>query len=238
MITEVPVLDRIPGLAASLPAADLAEARNVLRADVVTMSRGEHDLALLSPDGILGLLVLDGWFLRHAELGGRTVGVLAGPGSFVRPRRATPRVSSIPIRVGWRAIHTTRVAVIGPEIAARAARWPGFLGALLALAFERAQLESFSAVIRALVHVELRLQALMWFYADLYGHQVAEGTVLPVRLGHLDLAELTASRRPSVSSHLVRLADRQEIVRLPDRTWLLRGGPVSVEDLRVRVAAR
>jgi hypothetical protein len=72
-------------------------------------------------------------------------------------------------------------------------------------------------------------------YATRYGLPLDFGVVLPVRLGHQQLADLVGSQRPSVSAHLGELARRGEVLRRADRTWLLRGSPpTDLADLRVR----
>jgi CRP/FNR family transcriptional regulator, cyclic AMP receptor protein len=235
VIASVPVVDRIPGVAESLPADELAVARDTLRADVVALDRGEHELEMLCPAGFAGLLVLDGWVIRNVTLGGRTAGVLAGPGTLLRARRDGGADAAIPYRVHWRVVQPTRLAVLGPEVLAATARWPQITVGLLGLAFDRVHLGSLVGTIRGLVHLELRLLGLMWIYAEMFGHPVGEGMVLPVRLSHGDLAELVAGRRPPVSAHLARLAAQGLVRRRPDRTWLLMGDPpAELEDLRVR----
>ena len=105
-------------------------------------------------------------------------------------------------------------------------------------ASERSQTLLMVSAIQSLQHVELRLRMLMWMYADRYGLVTPDGVVLPVRLNHSDIAELIGTQRPSVSAHLSELSARGEIIRRPDRTWLLAGRPpADVDDARARTSA-
>ena len=50
--------------------------------------------------------------------------------------------------------------------------------------------------------VDLRLLMLMWHLADRWGRVTPQGIRIPLRLTHELLADLVASRRPSVTSAL------------------------------------
>jgi CRP/FNR family transcriptional regulator, cyclic AMP receptor protein len=231
----VSILEVDPGLGARLTESELAVARDQVRAEVVTLMRGAHDPATIGGSQLLALLVIDGWLMRSVTLGGRRSAVLIGRGTLLRPWDDHARYTALPFEVGWRALHPTRLALLDERTLAAVARWPQLLHALFRRSSERSHIQSLLSAVRALQHVELRLRSLLWLYADRYGRAAAGGVVLPVRLSHQDLADLTGSQRPSVSAHLAALAAAGEIVRLPDRTWLLRGGPpAELRDLRVR----
>ena len=72
--------------------------------------------------------------------------------------------------------------------------------------------------------VDMRLHMLFWHLADRWGRVRAHGTIVPLRLSHSVLADLVAARRPTVSSALSDLAER-ELVRPLDEGWLLSGEP-------------
>jgi len=72
--------------------------------------------------------------------------------------------------------------------------------------------------------VDMRLHMLFWHLADRWGRVRADGTIVPLRLSHSVLADLVAARRPTVSSALSDLAER-ELVRPLDEGWLLSGEP-------------
>jgi hypothetical protein len=55
--------------------------------------------------------------------------------------------------------------------------------------------------------------------------------IVPLALTHRILGQLVGARRPTVSTALSELADRGELVRRPDGSWLLRGDPPDAESL-------
>lgn len=78
---------------------------------------------------------------------------------------------------------------------------------------------------------------LFWHLADRFGRVTSEGTVVPLRLSHSDIAELIGSQRPSVSVRLSDLAKRGILARRRDRTWVLLGEPpVELRDIRANAA--
>jgi hypothetical protein len=54
---------------------------------------------------------------------------------------------------------------------------------------------------------------------------------VPLALTHRILGQLVGARRPTVSTALSELAEREELVRRPDGSWLLRGDPPDAESL-------
>lgn len=235
LVQTVALLEVDPGLGVRLSEEEFAQAREDLIAGVVTLVRGDHAPALIGAGDLLALLIVDGWLIRSVTLGGRVSGMLIGPGALLRPWDDGLRYGTIPFDVSWRAIQPTQVALLDDRTIAAAARWPGLMHGLFRRASERSHIQSLLAAVRALQHIELRLRALLWLYAGRYGRRSIDGVILPVRLSHQDLADLTGSQRPSVSAHLAALAARDEIIRRPDRTWLLRGAPPEeLHDLRVR----
>jgi hypothetical protein len=49
--------------------------------------------------------------------------------------------------------------------------------------------------------------------------------VIALALTHRVLGQLVGARRPTISSALRELAERDQLVRAPDDSWLLRGKP-------------
>jgi CRP/FNR family transcriptional regulator, cyclic AMP receptor protein len=235
----VAVLEVDPGLGARLSPEDFALARQHVHANVVTLMRGAHSPDVIGGPDLLALLVVEGWLIRSVSLGGRVSGMLIGPGALLRPWDDHVRYGTLPFQVDWRAVQPTHLAMLDHRTMAAAARWPGLMHSLFRRSSERSHIQSLLAAVRALQHVELRLRALLWLYAGRYGQRGSDGVVLPIRLGHQDLADLTGSQRPSVSAHLAALSASGDIVRRPDRTWLLRGGPPDdLHDLRVRAGSQ
>jgi CRP/FNR family transcriptional regulator, cyclic AMP receptor protein len=77
----------------------------------------------------------------------------------------------------------------------------------------------------AIVHhprVDTRLHMLFWHLAARWGRVTPDGTVLPLPVTHALLAEIVASRRPTVSKAVTQLADAGLVTR-QGTGWLLRG---------------
>ena len=55
--------------------------------------------------------------------------------------------------------------------------------------------------------------------------------MIPLALTHRILGQLVGARRPTVSTALSELAERDELVRRPDGSWLLRGDPPDASTL-------
>ena len=81
----------------------------------------------------------------------------------------------------------------------------------------------------AIIHharVDVRLHMLLWHLAGRWGRVRKGGEVrLPLRLTHAVLAEITAARRPTVTSALSELSRRGLVVPDEGGGWLLSGEP-------------
>jgi CRP/FNR family cyclic AMP-dependent transcriptional regulator len=64
-----------------------------------------------------------------------------------------------------------------------------------------------------------------------------DGVIVPLALTHRILGQLVGARRPTVSTALSELAEREELVRRPDGSWLLRGDPPDAESLARKPAS-
>jgi hypothetical protein len=79
--------------------------------------------------------------------------------------------------------------------------------------------------------VDERVHVLLWHLALRWGRVTREGTALSLPLTHALLAEMIASRRPTVTKALSQLA-QQGRVRPTDDGWLLIGSvPAELEAL-------
>lgn len=232
---RIRLLEEDPELGEELPAEDFERARAYAVAEVVEFGRGVHEPMRIGSPDLLGLLVLDGLLIRSVQVAERRCGELVGPGAILRPWDHFGQHAPMPFDVQWRVIAPVRLAVLDHRITMVAARWPPLMHRIVARAVERSHDLALDVAIHCLQHVELRLLVLLWHLADRFGRVTPEGTVIPLKLSHSDLAELIGSRRPSVSSRLSSLSDRGLVQRREDRTWLLRGDPPSeVRDMRTR----
>ncbi len=235
---RVRLLDEDPELGAELAPEDFAQARRYAVTELAELDRGLHVPWSVGTADLLGLLVLDGLLIRSVQVAERRCGELVGPGSILRPWDHFGRYAPLPFEVSWRVIEPVRLGLLHQRLVTVGARWPPLIHAIVQRAVGRSHALALDVAIHSLQHIELRLLVLFWHLADRFGRVTREGTVVPVRLTHGDVAELIGSQRPSASAHLSALAKRDELVRRQDRTWLLRGDPpVELRDMRARAQA-
>ena len=230
---RIRLLEKDPDLGADLAPDEFQRASRYAVAEVVELPRGVHDPSQVASPDLLGLIVIDGLLIRSVQVAERRCGELVGPGSLLRPWDHFGTNAPMPFEVRWRVLSPCRLALLDQRITMVAARWPALMHRMVGRAVERSQALALNVAIHCLQHVELRLLVLLWHLADRFGHVTPEGTVIPLKLSHGDLAELIGSQRPSVSSRLAHLAATGQVLRRSDRTWLLCGDPPSeVRDMR------
>ncbi len=174
-------------------------------------------------DGI-GLLVLDGLLIRRVGIDQGFGAELLGEGDLLRPWQGADEPPTLPQTTGWQVLQPTRMAVLDEPFARRMARYPQLTGQLVGRALARSR---NLAVNMAIVHqsrVDVRLHMLFWHLAARWGRVRNDGVIVPLKLTHNVLSDLTAARRPTVTSALTELAKR-ELVRVVDGGWLLCGKP-------------
>ena len=117
------------------------------------------------------------------------------------------------------------VAVLDRRFAAELAAAPRSPRVLFDRLGERSIRLATTQAISQLTRVDRRLRALFWHLAERWGRVGGEGVDRPLALTHRILGQLVGARRPTVSTALSELAERDELVRRPDGSWLLRGRP-------------
>ena len=232
------VLEEDPELAEGIPTAERANAAAECIAAVITVGKGKWDGAGFAPmPDAIGLLVLEGLFVRRVQVSGRFGAELLGEGDLMRPWQGDDLQPELASATGWRVLTSARLAVLDDEATRRMARYPQLTGRLVARAFERSRNLVASMAIVNHPRVEVRLHMLFWRLASRWGHVRPDGVALNLPLSHAVLADLIGARRPTVTTALSDLARRGLIRREPDG-WLLRGEmPGEVLDLPDLAAA-
>ncbi len=234
-LARVRLLEVDPDLGQGLSAEDRAHAQRFAVAETIRLGRGVHDPSRIGSPDLLGLLVLDGLLIRGVEVAERRCGELVGAQELLRPWDHFGHAAPMPFEVRWRVVQPVTLAILDNRFTLVSARWPTLIHDLVRRAVERSHALAFNVAIHCLQHVRLRLLVLLWHLADRFGRVTQEGTVVPLKLSHGDLAELIGSQRPSVSASLGKLAEEGLVSRRDDRTWLLHGDPPEeLRDMRAR----
>jgi CRP-like cAMP-binding protein len=220
------VLDHDAGLRSILSDPDRARCRQHAVAAIAEVPAGVwRPHAQPMPDAELGLLVLDGLLIRDVTVAEARCGELIGAGTLLRPWDETGLEAPMRHEVDWQVIEPIRFAVLDQHFLRVVAHWPPLITALVARANERAQDLAVMVSIHSLKRVDVRLLAFFWHLADRYGKVTADGVLVPLALTHRQLALLVGAQRPSVTSALGTLADRDLLRRDDDGNWLLTGEP-------------
>ena len=172
----------------------------------------------------IGLLVLHGLLIRRVGVDGRYGAELLGAGDILRPWQGEDEPPLLPITTGWRVVEPAKMAALDERFQIRMGRFPQLSGSLVARALQRSRNLAISMAIVHQPRVDVRLQMMFWHLATRWGRVRGDGVSVPLRLTHSVLADLTAARRPTVSSALSELTRRGLVQAVPDG-WLLRGIP-------------
>lgn len=194
---------------------------------------GTWDVSRLEGAGAdhVGLLVLDGVIAREVIVADHVSAELLGPGDLLRPWQPASKTGLLPVEVVWSVLSPTLLAVLDRRFAAELARWPEVTAALFDRLSERSLRLATTQAISQLTRVDRRLRALFWHLAERWGRVSGDGVVVPLALTHRILGQLVGARRPTVSTALGELAERGELVRRPDGSWILRGSPPDASGL-------
>jgi len=202
------LLDLDADLSDELEARMRYSARQQTTARLLDAEPGECDLSgwfAAVGDGP-GLLVIDGLFAVDTQVADRTTTELLGSGDLLQPP-ARHDDEMVEPQMVWRALATSRLALLDSEFAHHIRSWPQILNAL----FRRAERRSYDLdVLRAISsqpRLEERLVLLIWHLAARWGRVETTGLRLTLPLTHRLLGQLVAAERPSISHALRRLTE-------------------------------
>jgi CRP/FNR family cyclic AMP-dependent transcriptional regulator len=222
----VNIVEIDPDLGAGLDPSVRAQAGRLSRTPSLNVARGPW-MPPQDPGAAqgLGVLVLEGLFLRDVLLLDIRCSELIGQGDVVEPTDlGTPNRLCL-VDIEWAVLEDARVAILDARFVALAARWPALVSALFARVAERSFRLGTQAAICQLARVELRLLAAMWHLAERWGRVSSDGVLLPLKLSHASLGRVVGARRPTVSLAMKALSDDGTVLRRTDGTWLLHGEP-------------
>jgi CRP/FNR family transcriptional regulator, cyclic AMP receptor protein len=215
-----------PDLGAGLGGARLRRAERDLVAPAVTIDgrRWEPDEDAAAARGGIGLLILEGVLVRRVGREGRFGAELLGPGDVLRPWQHDGEDATLPFETTFQVVERLQMAQLDRRFAARAAAYPEVVGNLVGRAMQRSRTLAVTMAIAHHTRVDRRLLTLLWHLADRWGRVTPEGIRVPLPVTHQVLADLVASRRPSVTTALAQLERDGRLARSGDG-WLLVGEP-------------
>jgi hypothetical protein len=184
----------------------------------------------------IGLLILQGVLSRELVVADHVSAELLGPGDLVRPWQPASRSSLLPVEAVWSVLSPLVMAVLDRRFAVEAARYPEVTATLFDRLSERSLRLATTQAISQLTRVDRRLKALFWHLAERWGRVSGDGVIVPLALTHRILGQLVGARRPTVSTALGELAERGELTRRVDGSWVLRGSPPDASALGRRRA--
>lgn len=199
----------------------------VLSARVARVQKGSCDLAALvaDPGRWLGLMILDGWLLVQLETGRAQSGWLLGREDVTRPWELDE--VSTNAAAAWRALSTTRLALLDEDFCRRAGGIPSVMRELLSRAARTSHWLLAKSLIISSPLIEERLALLFALWAERWGKVTLDGVRIDVPVSHSTLAHLCGSRRPTVTTTLGSLHDEGAIIQVAHGSWLLPGRPAS-----------
>ena len=230
---QIPLLKADPDLGSFLADNRRAEAERKLLVTTHRLAVGPWDVSRLSNASAdhVGLLMLEGVIARELIVADHVSAELLGPGDLIRPWQAASKTGLLPVDAEWTVLSPTTLAVLDRRFAAEMAQWPEITAALFDRLSERSLRLATTQAISQLTRVDRRLKALFWHLAERWGRVGGDGVVIPLALTHRILGQLVGARRPTVSTALSELAERDELVRRSDGAWLLRGDPPDASTL-------
>ncbi len=211
-------------LAAAVPTADLPRTQRALWAASLSFEAGPIDLESASlPPTVFALLLLKGAVLRRTGLSDRPMVELLLAGDVLSPWAPSPAPSVTQRRLIAR--DDVRLAVLDERFMKVAAIWPTLMVAIHRRLHNQQHRLATHGAISQLPRVEQRVMAIMRLLAARSGIVTVRGTELSVALTHEEIAQLTGSRRPTVSLAIKELRQNGHLDRCDDGTWLLPRGP-------------
>jgi CRP/FNR family cyclic AMP-dependent transcriptional regulator len=223
------LLELDPELGALLPAERRQAARQGLEVELLRVGAGPWNaerLAGASPDH-MGLLLISGVVSREVIVADTVSTELLGPGDVLRPWAMDTSKPLLQSSVRWSALAESRMALLDRRVAAALGQFPEVTAVIVDRLNDRSHRLATTQAISQVNRVDRRLQALFWHLAERWGRVTSEGVVIGLTLSHRMLGQLVGARRPTVSVAIGELTKRDEVVRRPDGTWLLKGEPLA-----------
>ncbi len=219
-LTEARVLEVDPELAVDVAPNERARARQASGAPVRVLARGEWQFDPLPEATALGALILGGMVVLSMDLAGYRHLEVLGKGDVLNPWRLATD-TPLQEQVGLRVMQSGYVALLDRRFALQMTPWPEVFAALMRRHVMRTRRMMLQACILSCSRVDERLELMLWRLADQFGTTTREGLHVRLPFTHLQLAEMIAARRSTVTMAVNRLV-ADDRLRCPRRQeWLL-----------------
>jgi len=236
----IQILGEDPDLAGPLTGERLEQARRELIAAVLEIEVGpwRPPERVLSVEGGIGVLLLDGLLVRRVGREGRFGAELLGHGDIIRPWQGDGEEGALAFQTEWRTIEAARVALLDLRFARRLGPYPEVMACLAARMIQRSRAIAINMAIAHHFSLERRVLLLLWHLADRWGRVTPNGVAVPLPVTHEIIADLVAAQRPSVTMTLGRLEEAGALSR-PGVGFVLHGeAPAEFAGSRRREAAQ
>lgn len=223
--SRIRLFEADPDLLGEVPAGAAEHLRRqVTASEAVFVHGGWSPGSPVSHDGVVALLLLDGFLIRRMTVLNAPAMELLAAGDVFSP--AEPELpDSVYCEVSWRPLTDGRLAVIDDEVMGMLAPFPQVLSQLAGRSHERARSLTLQLAFARLRRVSARLHVLFWHLADRFGRREGGVTIVPLVLPAAVLAGLVSAHRQSTVAALKELGQEGLISRRVDGCWVLHGAP-------------
>lgn len=214
------MLDVDAKLAAVIAPRERRRAVEASRAPVRFLSAGEWEFEPAPETMSLGALILKGMVVLRMDFAGRTHLEVLGDGDVLNPWRLatdTPLQEQTQIHV----MQSGYLALLDRRFVLQMTPWPEIFVELMRREIWRTRRMMLQACILSRSRVDERLEFMLWRLAEQFGRMTRDGLLVRLPFTHLQLAEMIAARRSTVSVAAGRLLAEDRIRRPGRNQWLL-----------------
>ena len=212
----------LPEILASVPADDRHVAERALTVPLVTADDVDvADAIGAQIPAAFGFVIVEGIVLKETTLAHRSALELHGPRDVLPPPLTAVRQLESRAVSRYLAHGPVSLDAIETHFRQAARRWPGITDILHDRLGRQTHRASMHLAMLHLPRIEDRVIALFSDLAERFGRVTADGILIDLPLTHEEIGGLVASRRPTVTIALHKLAADGLLERLNDKRWKL-----------------
>ncbi len=219
-VADALVLQVDPELAADVPSQERSRAVEASRAPVRDLSLGEWQFQPVPGSRSLGALILMGVVVLRMEFGGCSHLEVLGKGDVLNPWQLETD-TRLQEQISVQVVQSGCVAVLDRRFAEQMTPWPEVFAALMSRQIMRTRRMVLQACILSRSRVDERLELMLWRLGEQFGSVTREGLLVRLPFTHVQLAEMIAARRSTVTMAVSRLVAEDRLRRPGRNQWLL-----------------